>query len=183
MMDKLKGKELLLEISSVLDMCNLPFFLIQGTALGAYRDSGFVPAEKDIDLGILQEDLTSYQAISVVSAIIKKRRDVEVFVQPLGYPHTIVVWGDNCKLDLVAFSKKDEKRFTPQPLRPWIKQHYCIVHDAVLLETYQRVEMFGWSWKVPSPIETYLELEYGPGWKVPKDDHVSRTRDYYFSWK
>lgn len=179
-MDREQAKNLLLDIGNILEKYQIPFFLMQGTALGAYRDHGFVPSEKDIDLGILQEDFSTFIVRYLTREFTDRRYDVEFFTQPFNYVRTMVVWGHHCKLDLVGWTKHGDKRFTATPVREWIDKPYAIVHDAQILETYQEIEMFGRTWRVPSPIEKYLELEYGSGWRKPKDDHESRTRIYNY---
>ena len=56
LMNKEEGRERLLELGEILDRVEVSYFLILGTALGAYRDKGFVPTERDIDIGFLYED-------------------------------------------------------------------------------------------------------------------------------
>jgi phosphorylcholine metabolism protein LicD len=178
-MDHECGERLILAIANILDSLRVPYFLIQGTALGAYRDQGFTPTEKDIDIGFLQENMSSYTALSLVSLVTNTLHlDVEVFVKPMTVSRTFVIWGDGAKLDLVGFSKKNNQRYTIIPVRPWITEPYALVHEATILETYEKVSVWGREWDVPSPIETYLKREYGNQWLVPVEDHVSRTRVY-----
>lgn len=177
MMDHAAGRAVMLELADVLDGLGIPFFLIQGTALGAVRDGGFVPTEKDIDLGILQEHLAAER---LVVELMRRRFDVEVIIAPFTRPRTIVAAKDGVKADLVGFAKWNGWRFTASPVRDWLKEPYAIVHDAAMLETYRRIELFGRTWNVPGRIRTYLKREYGSGWSTPDDDHVSRTRVYDF---
>jgi phosphorylcholine metabolism protein LicD len=180
LMDHEKGKNLLLLTAEVLNSLRIPFFLIQGTALGAYRDKGFTPTERDIDIGFLQEDMSGYVVRSLISILINKDLDIEVFVKPFSYVRTLVVWGEGAKLDLVGFSKHKNQRYTASPIRPWTEENpYAIVHDSDIIEFHDDVEMFGRTWKVPSPIETYLQREYGD-WKTAREDHVSQTRIYNY---
>lgn len=173
------ARRLLLETSEILDGIGIPFFLIQGTALGAYRDGGFVPSEKDIDLGILQENLTP-KSLLLLSRLVLAGYDVEAFTIPFTTIRTIVGWKYGQKIDLVGMGLWEGKRFTASPVRDWVKPPYAIVHERSMLERHDTVNVFGRHFAVPSPIERYLELEYGPGWLVPADDHVSRTRIYDF---
>lgn len=189
LMDKERGREILLEVAGVLDYWRVPFFLIQGTCLGAVRDKGFVPHEKDIDIGILQEHMGSIP----VSAIVQRGYDIELFTTPFNRIRTVVLWKDNVKVDLVGFTEwtlitncmgemsiGKRVRFTASPVRHWIDKPYAIVHDANLLERYVTIEMFGRQWNVPHDYTHYLLMEYGTDWRKPKDDHVSRTRIYDF---
>ena len=49
LMDHAEGERALIDINTLFHYRRIPFFLIQGTALGAYRDNGFSQYEKDID--------------------------------------------------------------------------------------------------------------------------------------
>lgn len=182
--DREVGKEMLLDLKYSLDELQIPFFLLQGTALGAYRDHGFVPTEKDIDLGILIENL-SCKVPALLSYLTEMGYEVETRNRTLPFkePHTIVVYDTSrkAKADLVGLHKNEKKghRYTCTPDNPVeILEPYCIVHEAALLENYQTIGLFGEEFLIPSPIETYLEREYGEDWRTPKEDHVSRTRVY-----
>lgn len=182
-MDHEQGKKLLLELKEVLDFHNVPFFLMQGTALGAYRDRGFVPTERDIDLGILQEKW-QHKAAFVAMSLQRRGFDTECFVMPFTEIRTVVCFKYDCKADLVGMIRYQDKRFTTGPIRdytqPPVAKPYALVHDADLIEDQQQLELFGRKFFIPRNIETYLEREYGPDWRVPADDHVSRTRVYNF---
>ena len=54
-MNKELARKDLLEIKSVFDSFGLDFFLIYGTALGAYRDGDFLDGDYDVDLGTFDD--------------------------------------------------------------------------------------------------------------------------------
>lgn len=172
------GRKALLEIAEVLDDCCVPYFLIQGTALGSWRDGGFVPSEKDIDIGILQENWRQ-SFTYVVSRFLDRGYEIETYSAPFQQCRTLVVKLHGVKADLVGVMRWQDKRFVASPVNPWVDKPYCIVHDADVLETYRTVDLFGRTFRIPADIETYLQREYGR-WKTPVDDHVSRTRIYNF---
>ena len=182
LMDKEAGCKCLLEVSGLLHSLDIPFFLMQGTALGAYRDNGFVPTERDVDFGILQENLTPI-AVPLVSRLASLDFQVETFSLPFHKIRTIVAWKYGAKVDLVGMIRWGTLRFTASPVHPSVLEPYALVHEAELLENYSQIEMFGRVFNIPYMIETYLEREYGEEWKIPKDDHVSRTRIYDFITK
>jgi len=180
-MDKGKGQQIMLEVGRVLDELGIPFFLIQGTALGAYRDGGFVPSERDIDLGILIEHLTGRQD-ELTRVLWDRAFAVRQIIEPFDEARTIVAQREGVKIDIVGFIAWRHVRFAATPLdylsvgsRP-----YAIVHSRGRLEHWTKVTMFGRKWNVPLDIEGYLASEYGPDWRTPTDDHVSRTRNYNF---
>jgi len=179
LMDKEAGRKCLLEVSDLLKTLGLQFFLMQGTALGAYRDGGFVPTERDIDFGILQENLTPV-AIPLVSRLAALDFQVETFSLPFHKVRTIVAWKYGAKVDLVGMIRWGNLRFTANPVHPSVVEPYALVHEAEILENYAQITLFEQTFNMPYKIETYLEREYGDDWRTPKDDHVSRTRIYDF---
>ena len=84
------GRRLLLETADILDELGIRFFLIQGTALGAYRDHGFTPTEADIDFGVLVEHLYPKQLVDCLlytsSLLSFSRRRL----QPQGRPNQLL---------------------------------------------------------------------------------------------
>ena len=159
-MDHEQGKVFLLEVADILDRLSVPFFLMQGTALGAYRDKGFTPTERDIDIGILIEN---FRAGDICKALVDRNYAVETRDRhsPFCFAHTIVVYKGGIKADLVGLHKWDGYRFTNTPDNPVeVLEPYCIVHIATLLENYQRIELFGREFLIPSPIEDYLRPDF-----------------------
>jgi len=178
LMNKQAGKEILLKIADILDEVGIPFYLMQGTALGAYRDGGFAPTERDIDFGILYENLHG-KVRSLLDALKRGKFNYETFAKPFNHPRTIVVSKRNVHADLVSVFRWKDYRVNATPISTNFEP-YCLIHKAHLLENYQDVEVFGRTFKIPSPIEEYLETEYGPEWRIPSDDNRSRTRVYGF---
>lgn len=179
-MDHAEGRDFLLRLAGVLDAAGVPFFLMQGTALGAYRDGGFVPSERDVDVGVLTEDL---DAAALLPALDRAGFGVNTWHRRVGgcgcgrHTHTVVLCRGRVHGDLVGWHLDGAERLAlaPEDVTP----HYAIAHPRALIETCEAVTAFGRAWRVPSPIETYLEREYGPDWRTPRaDDHVSRSRVY-----
>jgi len=173
------SRKCLLEVAEILDDHAVPFFLIQGTALGAYRDKGFTPTERDIDFGVLIEDLAP-QAPALVETFVRNQFQIETYHLPFQECRTIVAWKYGVHVDIVGFMPWKDKRFTYSPVHPSVTDPYAIVHQKELLENYEPVELFGRTFQVPSPIEAYLQTEYGKDWRIPADDCVSRLRVYGF---
>lgn len=168
------GKRMLLELADVMDRTASYWFLIQGTALGAYRDNGFVPTEKDIDIGILWEDCHWPQ---LAKELITRKFEIQTISRPFAACRTIVAKKYGCKADLVGYIAWKEFRFAARPVDERNLPPYSIVHKAELLQPpYHDVALFGRSFQIPSPPEEYLALEYGDDWYTPREDHVSRTR-------
>lgn len=173
-MDPLEGRQALIEVHNILLDLKITHFLILGTALGAYRDNGFVPGEKDIDIGFLAEKFY-WQAGRIVDRLINVGFECRTVNKPFEKCRAIKANRGSVKLDLVAYILWKDKRFCTSSI-----EEYSIVHDRKMLERYEEVRLFNETFLIPSPIEQYLELEYGPDWRVPQNDNRSRTRVYGF---
>lgn len=178
------GRDCLLELDDVLQGVGCPYFLMQGTALGAYRDGGFTPTEKDIDLGILYEHLAP-RVPQLVTGLCSRGFDIELISMPFTRVRTLVAFkayrGHVVKADIVGVVKWKGLRFNHTLLRDWTERPYALVHAATLVEKWRKTAvLWGREFNIPEDIETYLACEYGVGWRVPADDHISRTRMYNF---
>lgn len=174
-MDKKVGKCCLLDVHDILSDLQINFFLILGTALGAYRDRGFTPTEKDIDLGFLYEDFSS-RFIEIAARLNHYKFDARLVSKPFRVCRVIVATRGEVKIDLVSYVLWKDKRFCSNS-DPKTKA-YSIVHRREMIEQYEEIQLFDRWFQVPCPIKDYLELEYGPDWKTPQQDHRSRTRVY-----
>ena len=158
------------QLRIVLDHFELPHFLILGTCLGAHRDGGWTPGADDIDIGFLAEDLAP-KAEKLAKHLDHLGYSSRVVRGPFTRPYAVKANRGTVKLDLVGYILNGDERFCHSVL-----SGYSIVHRRDLLETYETMELFGVTFNAPSPVETYLQLEYGENWRTPKDDHRSRTR-------
>lgn len=175
LMDRKEGRECFVEVHGMLKEIGAPFFLIHGTLLGAYRDNGFVPTEKDIDLGMMASDLAEY-APRIIEGLLKLGYEIRTVNRPYSQPRVINAVKRTVKLDFVGYfpwkrNNGSEVLFCPNPT-----QNYSIVLDASLFSSLTTIELFGCLCKAPNPIESYLINEYGKDWPVPRNDHKSKTR-------
>lgn len=176
-MDKVEGQKALLTLHKIFSELNAKYFLILGTALGAYRDNGFTPTEKDIDIGFLYENFTPIIG-DLAKALVLAGFTVRPISQPFNRCRVLVAHRNSVKIDLVSYPIWRNKRFCSNA-DPKTRR-YSVVHNRLMLEEYETITVFGKEFLVPSPIEKYLELEYGPEWRTPVQDHKSRTRVYEF---
>ena len=169
-MDHDEAKEAFQEVADLLDTIGSPFFLIQGTALGAYRDGGFTPNDNDIDFGMLWENFVQHIP-AIASGLIAIDFEVRTVNRPFTRPRILNAIRNTVKIDIVSYIPYKDKRFCTSTILP-----YSVVHEADILEPpYDSVGLFNREVLIPSPIEDYLRLEYNE-WKIPKNDSVSKTR-------
>ena len=175
-MDHVEGKKLLSECYEILGSIRLGSFLMYGTALGAYRDNGFTPTESDIDIGFLTEEFIP-KVPSLANQLIRSGYEVHILVKPFNRCWAIKARKNGIGVDFVSFTiwtdqvHGDDTRFCVSTL-----SEFSGVYPRPMLEEYETVEVFDKIFQVPSPIEKYLEFEYGENWKIPQHDHTQRSR-------
>jgi len=171
-MDPEAAKDCLLTLAKVLDWVDLPFFLIQGTALGAHREGRFIPHDKDIDVGCLQEHLQPKVTL-LVDQLVDADFSVRIVKKPFNRPRCLKLNRLDIHIDLNGFCLWKHERFCANA-----HKDYAIVYPREMKEQYDTVEFYGRRFNVPHPIDKYLVDEYGSGWRTPKLDSRSRTRFY-----
>lgn len=153
-----KPEQHLYQIAGLLDSLNLKWCFAFGSALGLYRDDGFVPRDQDIDIMILADDInidevkavceTQYKLIRVAS----NNGDIG----QLAFQHT-----NRLIIDLCFYYKHNDNYIS------WCDSGYW--EDPVhVIGNFKKVKTkFGY-FPVPEKIEDYLVIRYGDDWLVPK---------------
>ncbi|MBC8280442.1 MAG: LicD family protein [Chloroflexi bacterium] len=155
------AKPMLAEAKEILDSLGVPFFLRQGTCLGAVRDQAFIPWDDDIDLGsvIGLNGLTEDMLDPVFDAF----RDRGYFVNVDGNDRWIAagMMKSSTRVDLTFFHIIDNHIF-----------HFPFIWiPARLFANLKEIEFMGGKYPVPNPPEEYLQTKYGPNWITPKQDY------------
>lgn len=170
------AKRLLFDVADTLDRRDVPFFLHCGTALGAYRHNGFIPWDKDIDLGVRQELIAPHydgiaESLRLMGYSVSERKSKLPVVRGLG------VKGDGCHMDLNGFFLDGDTRFCLAG-----RQNYAIVHPDSMFEPKEQLFFCDRKFFVPSPVKEYLAAHYGEDFTVPKEGaSVSLCRAYGYN--
>ena len=155
------AKPMLKEAKDILDSLEIPFFLRQGTCLGAVRDRDFIPWDDDIDLGsvIGLNGLTETMIAPVFDAF--RNRGYFVNVESNDRWIAAGMMKSSLRLDLTFFHIIEESIF-----------HYPFIWiPARLFSNLKEIEFMGGKYLVPNPPEEYLRAKYGPNWITPKEDY------------
>ena len=168
-LDQEKVKSELLRFKRLMDEFGVKFFLISGTCLGAVREKGFIPWDSDIDIGVLdcpdfyelpQKFEGHYDEVQVVDN-----------VENGAYFFLIKKFagGAELKIEVRAFyaGGNDEVYFNMNLGKSMFYRDVHLAWPVKLFEQFEEVEMFGERWSVPSPVEEYLSIMYGPEWRKP----------------
>jgi len=125
---------------------DITYFLYGGTALGFYRDGGYIPLDNDIDVGIL----------STPEKFLELRATLEAegfAIDEDSYNH---YWKHNILLDI----RGGTDYWGPEPV---IQR--CVV---LYTEQFDAVSYKGRAYNIPHPIEEHLACHYGPNWCVSR---------------
>ena len=155
------AKQMLKEAKEILDPLGIPFWLRQGTCLGAVRDQAFIPWDDDVDLGsvIGLNGLTEDMLDPVFDAF----RDRDYFVNVESNDRWIAagMMKSSLRVDLTFFHIIDDSIF-----------HFPFIWiPARLFANLKEIEFMGGKYLVPNPPEEYLTTKYGPNWITPKQDY------------
>jgi hypothetical protein len=147
-----EAREALLDLHRELEPLGVQPFLISGTLLGYVREGDFIPWDKDIDLGVLSQEIASSDLEAAVASwprFTAKRLD----------------WTDRLRIDHDNGIKIDVFPHYPDgPDRVW--------HDGTATRWWntpfglRTVSFLGVDQAVPDDPERYLEENYGD-WRTP----------------
>jgi len=143
----------LLELAEVLEQSKIPYFLADGTLLGAARDGDFIPWDPDVGIWI-KEEVFSIKKQGLIKALTSRGFAIDE------------VGGRNPKLNAYKYSEKFE-------LESWrlLGSHrarggYRI--PAHLLDNPGQIRLRGRLYPCPSPTEDFLAHRFGEEWRTPK---------------
>lgn len=170
-MDKKVAKKLLFDVIKVLKKYTLTPFLQQGTALGAYREKGFIEWDRDIDIALLYEDAVG-KLDDVAIAIEKYGYRVVTTSKPMARTRVVKVFAEGAHLDIITLVLEGGMRTCQSTV-----SKYAIAMPNRLFVTGEEIIFLGKKCLVPSPLEEYLELHYGKEYMTPNpEDTKSRCR-------
>lgn len=158
----------LIDFKEVLDKLAIPFCLANGTLLGAYREGDFISGdEEDIDLVI--PNFFCNQAEKIFSELQKKGFGKPGRFYVKGRLEGAGIWRGANRLDINFFHLKGnevyEVHINKFPNNP--KSYMVNVFPKHHFEKFEKLNFKGVDFNIPSDIEHFLELKYGPNWKIP----------------
>ena len=162
LMNIVVATENLLMLKQAFDKYGLGFWLVFGTALGAYRDGGFIPYDLDTDVAIFHNDID--KLFDITDLLIEKElMPLRTFSMPdIGFKDSKdiisgISYGKGGEyIDVYFFKKVDDK-------------YRCLLYWAELHQ-FDKLDMIGFLnkiFRVPSDTENYFVGRYGKDWKIP----------------
>jgi len=148
---------LLLTVKRILEENNIPFFLVFGTLLGAYRDKGFIKYDTDIDLGLLEEykekimNLIDEGYFAIYGFLFTREWHKKTHLVALQYKTD---WVDFWFFKKVGSLYRSGKAYSIKPSQ--------IEHG------FSTIKFYGHEFKTVKNIEDFLDRHYPEhGWKTP----------------
>ena len=143
----------LLELAQLFEELEVPYFVADGTLLGAARDGDFIPWDSDVGIWIKAE-------------VYRTDKD-RLLTQLASRGFTVdEIGGRNSKLNAHKYSEKFELESWRLVGRYRVRGGYKI--PAHLLDNPGQIELRGRYYPCPSPVEDFLFHRYGEDWRVPK---------------
>lgn len=146
----------------ILNKYNLKWHLSFGTALGFYRDKGFIKGDTDIDINIMADDTTPVDTLIdeftifyyLVRSVMFKGKQMQLAFQG----------DDKFIIDLCFFYPNENGVYSYCEGGMWQDQNYNIRN---LKTKYGK-------FPIPTPIEEYLTDRYGD-WKTPQYGETTQS--------
>lgn len=145
--------ESLLQCKKILDHNKVSFFLVSGTLLGCVRDREILPFDKDLDIGIWEEEISLEKLIDIfcTSGCFE--------VMPIKTRSLLKLKHINGSFIDVFIHQKDEKEnWHATSKLKWINTNFQLVEKDFLGEIFY----------IPQNYDLYLNENYGEDWRCPK---------------
>ena len=156
--DIVTAEKLLLETKQIMDQLNVPFFLRQGTCLGAIRDNALITWDDDMDIGSIYgiNGITDQKIETVVTAF--RAKGFFAKIEHSDHYISVTMMKSSTRIDWSCYKIIDDAIF-----------HYPGVRIPFrVFEKPKEIDFIGAKFFVPNPPEEYLEFKYGSEWMTPK---------------
>lgn len=146
-------------LCGILESLGISYRLSDGTALGLYRQGGFIPHDNDVDVDILDCKSPGLveKSLSSLKMIVGRRVLYKGKVQQLAYY-------DNCELvfDIIFWYSDGDKIYN------YSERGYKRVQEKKFFFNLDKITYQGRKYPIPSHMEEWLVMRFGEDWRVPK---------------
>jgi len=190
--------EALREITQILNKNAIPYWLDDGTCLGAYRHGGVIPWDYDIDMALLEPDFDNAKAaLSALDPDLYTVQDWSGALCPKTYLR-VLVHKTMTLIDLYCYRINSEKRTvrylyaleeSPYVPKKWKDRERHLMVDISFDKLFPLKKAFfeGFEVNVPGKIEDWLHEKYGENltparlWDSVTEEYVKDEAHPY--WK
>jgi hypothetical protein len=148
-------------VGGVLDRAGVVWWIQDGTLLGAIREGGPIPGDKDIDLGVFARTFrpSLLQDLAAAGLAISRARGPD-------HRHRLLVRVHHRGVQIDIFGMYEEGD----------RWSYSIAHHGLRIDNVftpfgiGRTTFMGLAVPCPDPPERYLLEAYGPAWRIPNSE-------------
>lgn len=164
-MDESKGLDTLHQGCSIINSLGIKYTLATGTALGIYRENKFITNDTDLDVDIVDENISE----KTLNKLIEKFTELgftlgRKVIYQKKYQQIIFYTKDEIIFDMCIWRKSGNYYYNYLPeLGKKLRKHPCIFYNQL-----STIEFNNNKYNVPIDIENWLALQYGSDWKTPK---------------
>jgi len=144
--------------------------LFYGSLLGAVREGRAIPHDDDLDVALYLGRSTPAEAKAKMKRVIATLLAAEPWI-------TIELMGCFFKFRAPDAGNIDVFPAWHDGTNLWCPWTTCLPCDETLLEETVETDFAGNAVLVPQRAETFLELKYGHGWRVPDPTYRPKARD------
>jgi len=155
---------LLLVVKQILDFYEIPFFLIFGTLLGAYREKDFIKHDSDVDIGLLEQynekimELINDGYFAMYGLKYTREWHEKTHIRAFQYK--------NDYIDLWFFKKKENQ---------YRSGRRYFMSAQQIDRGFSKILFYGQKYNAPNDIESYLRRHYSNSdWQVPVEDYHAK---------
>ena len=153
-----KAKQLLSLAIRVLGELSVPFWLSSGTCLGWYRQCGFIPHSKDVDIGIWIKHYKPQMVQTFLNRGLKLKHQFGKVEDSFELSFTLM----DLKLDIFFFYEDESSMWNGGTQARTGKKFKYTFPKFSLCWTH----MSGLTVRVPCPALPYVQANYGTNWNV-----------------
>ncbi len=170
-MDQKKALGNLVTASNVLADLKVRHFLSDGTLLGAVREKNFIEHDSDLDIGVIAEDLQTYEKLgSLIYWMLENGFELRHIFGHLTKHFEITFMRKEIKLDMFFFFKVGDKRrhhAFQNGFRNGESDIITYEYPAEIVENLSPIDFLYNVFPAPRMREEFLKIKYGPEWRTP----------------
>lgn len=169
-MNEVKAFNNLVSLKKVFDNLNIPFFLDEGIALGAWRGNEFIKGDNDIDIGFLS-DYAHMLPYIIENLISDGWGCFKLNEHPSGEGKQLSCIRHGISVDISVYYLRGDKRWRCMFDRPPNKEvrYFACVYPKHIFENLTEIYFLDYGIKFLVPPKEYLCLQYGD-WETPNKD-------------
>lgn len=159
-MNKKAAKQNLITLKTVLTANNIPFWITDGTLLGAYRENDIMDHDKDTDIAAFADEWDD----KVIEELQKNHRFTLItYFGSRNCGREYALWRNGVKTDVFLFYRDTSNNTV------W---HAAWKNNKMIRYRYETFglstrQFLGETFPVPDDIEKFLITKYGPEWRTP----------------